>query len=274
MKIYHDLLRHILEKGEKRDDRTGVGTLSSFGHMMRFNLEEGFPAITTKKLFFKSVVAELIGFIKGVDNYNDFNKLGTKIWDANGESDYWKPKAKKQGDLGRIYGVQWRHWRNFEGEEFDQLADVISRIKSNPVDRRMIVTAWNPGEINMMALPPCHLLFQFYVSNGNKLSLMMYQRSADMFLGVPFNIASYSLLLCMVAQVTNLVPSTFVHVLGDAHIYLNHIEQVKEQLLREEFPLPTLHLNKEIKNIDDFKIEDVTLENYVHHPAIKGEMAI
>jgi len=273
MKQYHDLLKYILDNGVRKQNRTGIDTISSFGHVMRFNLQDGFPAITTKKLYFKSVVAELIGFIKAVDNYKDFNKLGTHIWDANGEAEYWKPKAKREGDLGRIYGVQWRKWKNFEGKEFDQLKQVIQKIKEDPNDRRLIVTAWNPGELDLMALPPCHCFFQFYV-NGDKLSLSMYQRSADMFLGVPFNIASYSLLLSLVAHVTNLKPFEFIHFLGDTHIYVNHIEAVKEQLSREEYPLPTLWLNPDKRDIDEFTVDDIRLENYVHHPPIKAEMAV
>ena len=281
MKHYLDALKYILDNGVDKQSRTGIRTRALFGMQLRFNMEDGFPAVTTKKLQWKSVVSELLWFIEGS---NDERRLAeiihgtrdsskTTIWTANAQADYWKPKARFDGDLGRIYGVQWRKWKTPDGREIDQLAEAIKLIKENPTSRRIIVTAWNPGELQEMALPPCHAFFQFFVAK-NKLSLLMYQRSCDMFLGVPFNIASYSLLLHMVAQVTGLKPAEFVHVLADAHIYHNHFEQVKEQLTRKPFPLPKLWLNTEIKNIDDFKMEDIQLENYQYHPAIKAEMAV
>ena len=281
MKQYLDALQHVLENGTDRESRTGISTRAVFGMQLRFNMQDGFPAVTTKKLLWKSVASELLWFIEGS---NDERRLAeilhgtrdsskTTIWTANAEADYWKPKAKFQGDLGRIYGVQWRRWKSSDGKETDQLANAIKMIKENPTSRRTIVNAWNPGEIGQMALPPCHAFFQFFVADG-KLSLQMYQRSCDMFLGVPFNIASYSLLLHMVAQVTDLKPAEFVHVLADAHIYHNHFEQVKEQLARKPFPLTKLWLNPEIKNIDGFKMEDIKLENYEFHPPIKAEMAV
>ena len=281
MKQYLDALRHVLENGADRKDRTGTGTRAVFGMQMRFNMEDGFPAMTTKKLPWKSVVSELLWFIEGSDDERRLAEIlhGTRdvnkktIWTANAEADYWKPKAGFEGDLGRIYGVQWRKWKAPDGKEIDQLANAIKLIKENPTSRRIMVTAWNPGEINEMALPPCHAFFQFFVAN-NKLSLQMYQRSCDMFLGVPFNIASYSLLLHMFAQVTDLKPGEFVHVLADAHVYHNHFEQVKEQLARNPLPLPKLWLNPAIKNIDDFKMEDIKLEDYQFHPPIKAEMAV
>jgi len=281
MKQYLDALRHILENGIDRQNRTGIATRAVFGMQLRFNMGNGFPAVTTKKLPWKSVASELLWFIEGSNDerrlaeilHGTRDKDKTTIWTANAEADYWKPKAKFEGDLGRIYGVQWRKWKSPDGKETDQLANAIKMIKENPTSRRIIVNAWNPGEIEQMALPPCHTFFQFFVAN-NKLSLQMYQRSCDMFLGVPFNIASYSLLLHMVAQVTDLKPGEFVHVLADAHIYHNHFEQVKEQLTRKPFPLPKLWLDPEIKNIDDFKMEDIKLENYNFHPPIKAEMAV
>lgn len=273
MKQYLDALKYVMENGVEREDRTGVGTKAVFGMQQRYNLADGFPAVTTKKLFFKGVLGELLWFISGSSDNNELTKMGIHIWDGNANADYWRPKAKFDGDLGRIYGVQWRKWRTPEGEVIDQLADIIQRIKDNPTDRRLIVSAWNPGELDKMALPPCHIMFQFFVADG-KLSLQMYQRSCDMFLGVPFNIASYSLLLAMVAQVTDLEPGEFIHVLGDAHIYQNHYEQVKEQLSRKPKKLPKLWLNPEIKNIDDFKLEDIRLEDYEYHPPIKAKMAV
>ena len=281
MKQYLDALRHVLENGADRKDRTGTGTRAVFGMQMRFNMEDGFPAMTTKKLPWKSVASELLWFIEGSDDERRLVEIlhGARdsdkktIWTANAEADYWKPKARFEGDLGRVYGVQWRKWKAPDGKEIDQFANAIKLIKENPTSRRIIVTAWNPGEINEMALPPCHAFFQFFVAN-NKLSLQMYQRSCDMFLGVPFNIASYSLLLHMVAQVTGLQAGEFVHVLADAHIYHNHFEQVKEQLARKPIPLPKLWLNPEIKNIDEFKMEDIKLEDYQFHPPIKAEMAV
>lgn len=281
MKQYLDALRHVLENGADRKDRTGVGTRAVFGMQLRFNMEDGFPAVTTKKLPWKSVASELLWFIEGSDDERRLAEIlhGTRdsgkstIWTANAEADYWKQKAKFTGDLGRVYGVQWRRWKAPDEREIDQLANAISTIKENPASRRIIVTAWNPGEIEQMALPPCHAFFQFFVVNG-KLSLQMYQRSCDMFLGVPFNIASYSLLLHMIAKITNLQPYEFVHTLGDAHIYHNHFEQVKEQLSRKPLPLPKLWLNPNIKSINDFKMDDIKLEGYTFHPPIKAEMAV
>ena len=281
MKQYLDALKHVLEHGTDRKDRTGVGTRAVFGMQLRFNMEDGFPAMTTKKLPWKSIASELLWFIEGSNDERRLSEIlhGTRdagkttIWTANANADYWKPKARFEGDLGRVYGVQWRKWKNPDGKEIDQLANAISMIKENPTSRRIIVSAWNPGEIDMMALPPCHAFFQFFVANG-KLSLQMYQRSCDMFLGVPFNIASYSLLLHMVAQATDLKAGEFVHVLGDSHIYHNHYEQVMEQLARKPFKLPSLWLNPEIKNIDGFKMDDIRLDNYESHPAIKAPMAV
>ncbi len=281
MKQYLGALRHVLENGVDRQNRTGVSTRAVFGMQLRFDMEEGFPAVTTKKLPWKSIVSELLWFIEGSDDerrlaeilHGSRDKDKKTIWTANAEADYWKPKAKFEGDLGRIYGVQWRKWKSADGREIDQLAEAIRLIKENPASRRIIVTAWNPAELGQMALPPCHAFFQFFVAN-NKLSLLMYQRSCDMFLGVPFNIASYSLLLHMTAQVTGLKPGEFIHTLADAHIYHNHFEQVKEQLSRNPFLLPKLWLNPEIKNIDDFTMDGIKLENYQFHPAIKAEMAV
>jgi len=281
MKQYLDALKYVLENGAEKQNRTGVATRAVFGMQLRFNMEDGFPAVTTKKLAWNSVASELLWFIEGSNDerrlaeilHGTRDKGKTTIWTANAEADYWKPKAKFEGDLGRIYGVQWRKWKSPNGNKIDQLANAINMIKENPTSRRIIVNAWNPGELEQMALPPCHTFFQFFVAE-NKLSLQMYQRSCDMFLGVPFNIASYSLLLQMVAQVTGLKPSEFVHVLGDAHIYQNHFAQVKEQLSRKPFALPKLHLNSSIKNIDGFKMEDIKLENYEFHPPIKAEMAV
>lgn len=281
MKQYLDALRHVLENGADRSDRTGVGTKAVFGMQLRFNMENGFPAVTTKKLPWKSVASELLWFIEGSSDERRLAEIlhGTRdsgkntIWTANAEAGYWKPKAKFSGDLGRVYGVQWRRWKAPDGNEIDQLANAINMIKENPASRRIIVTAWNPGEIGQMALPPCHAFFQFFVADG-RLSLQMYQRSCDMFLGVPFNIASYSLLLHMVAQTTSLKPFELVHTLGDAHIYHTHFGQVKEQLSRKPFPLPKLWLNPEIKNMDDFRMEDIKLEKYQFHPPIKAEMAV
>lgn len=281
MHQYLNALKYVLENGADRKDRTGIGTRAVFGMQLRFNMENGFPALTTKKLAWKSVVSELLWFIEGSDDerrlaeilYGIRDPSKRTIWTDNANADYWKPKARFEGDLGRVYGVQWRKWKTPEGKEIDQLANAIEMIKSNPTSRRIIVNAWNPGELDDMALPPCHTFFQFFVADG-RLSLQMCQRSCDMFLGVPFNIASYSLLLHMVAQAANLKAGDFVHVLGDAHIYHNHFEQVKEQLTRKPFPLPRLRLNPKIKNIDDFKMEDIELEGYQFHPAIKAQMAV
>lgn len=273
MRKYLDALKYIMENGIDKPNRTGIDTRAVFGMQMRYKMEDGFPAITTKKLAFNSVKAELLWFISGSSDVKKLQEMGCRIWDANAEAPYWKPKAKFEGDLGRIYGVQWRRWRRPDGGEVDQLKNLIERIKSDPYDRRLILNAWNPGELDEMALPPCHSFSQFYVVN-NKLSLQMYQRSCDMFLGVPFNIASYSLLLHMIAQVTNLEPGDFVHTLGDAHIYHNHFDQVKQQLSREPLGLPRLRLNPDIQDIEGFKMEDIELEDYKFHPPIKAEMAV
>ncbi len=282
MKQYLDALRKIMDEGTDRQARYGP-TRALFALPLRFKMKDGFPAMTTKKLAFRSVVAELLWFISGSSDNRELNRLGCHIWDANQNADYWKPKAQYEGDLGRVYGVQWRHWKNPDGKETDQLKEIIERIKSDPYDRRLIVTAWNPGEISQMALPPCHMMFQFFVANG-KLSLHMYQRSCDMFLGVPFNIASYALLLCIVARLTNLEADELIITLGDAHICHNHFDAVKEQLSRELFPLPTLWLNPEVKTLEDlntlqFKEPNdiynlVKLENYQSGPTIKAEMGV
>jgi thymidylate synthase len=274
MRQYLDLLDKIMKEGVDRPDRTGVGSRAIFGQSMRFNMKDGFPAVTTKKLAFETMKAELLWFLSGSSDNNELQKLGCHIWDGNASADYWKPKAKFEGDLGRVYGVQWRNWKSpYTDVPVDQISNVISQLKKNPGDRRMIVSAWNPAELDMMALPPCHLLFHFFSVDG-KLSLLMYQRSCDTFLGVPFNIASYSLLLHMVAQVVGLEPWEFVHILGDTHIYLNHFDQVKEQMAREPYPLPKLWLNPEVKDIFDFKMEDIKLVDYKYHPSIKAPMAV
>jgi thymidylate synthase len=264
MKQYHDLMRHVLENGIKKTDRTGTGTISVFGYQMRFNLEDGFPLVTTKKLHLRSIIHELLWFLKGDTNIKYLKDNGVSIWDE------W---ADENGDLGPIYGYQWRSWPTADGRHIDQISQVIEQLKKNPDSRRMIVSAWNVGEIENMKLPPCHAFFQFYVADG-KLSCQLYQRSADIFLGVPFNIASYALLTMMVAQVCNLKPGEFIHTLGDAHIYLNHIEQVKLQLSRECRKLPTMKINPDVKNIFDFKFEDFILEGYDPHPHIKAEVAV
>lgn len=278
---YLDQLQYILDHGVKREDRTGVGTISCFGMQARYNLQEGFPAVTTKKLAFKSMVSELLWFISGSGNINDLKKIyeHNKLWDLNFE-DYCKrrgiPVEESDGDMGRIYGTQWRHWRRPDGTEVDQLQEAIDLIKNNPTSRRIIVNAWNPGEIDPddVALPPCHAFFQFYMADG-KLSLQMYQRSADMFLGVPLNIASYSLLLHMVAILTNLEPFEFIHSIGDAHIYLDSIQQVQEQLSREPFVLGKLSIDDRRQlSIDDFLMEDFQLLEYKSHNAIKAAMAV
>ncbi|HEX4799163.1 MAG TPA: thymidylate synthase [Candidatus Paceibacterota bacterium] len=275
MKQYLDVLRNIYEHGTDVETRNGM-TRKLFAKQLRFNLEEGFPAVTTKKLAFKAVTSELLWFIEGSGDDNRLKALnGTDrtIWTANAESDYWKPKAKFEGDLGRVYGVQWRHWQKPNGGEIDQLSEVIERIKKDPNDRRLIVTAWNPGELDQMALPPCHMFFQFFVANG-KLSLHMTQRSCDMFLGVPFNIASYALLLSMVAHVTQLTPHECILTLNDAHIYHDHFTAVDEQLKRTPHPLPTLWLNPEVTSIDGFTMNDIRLEHYTSDEAIKATMAV
>lgn len=274
MRQYLDGLRKILDEGTDRPDRTGVGSRAIFGLPLRFKMSDGFPATTTKKLAFNVMKAELLWFLSGSSDNKKLNEMGCHIWDGNAEAPYWKPKAKFEGDLGRVYGVQWRSWRSpYTDVPIDQIKNVIEKLKTNPNDRRMIVSAWNPAEIDMMALPPCHLLFQFFAING-KLSLMMYQRSCDMFLGVPFNIASYSLLLHMVAQVTGLEADECILILADAHIYLNHFDQVKEQLSRTPGPLPKLWLNPKIKDIDKFTMDDIKLIDYNPQSSIKAPMAV
>lgn len=264
MKQYLDLLEHVLSNGTEKHDRTGTGTISVFGYQMRFNLEEGFPLLTTKKLHLRSIIYELLWFLKGDTNVKYLHDNKVTIWDE------W---AREDGSLGPIYGKQWRSWGCGEGKEVDQIANLIEQIKTNPDSRRLLVSAWNVGEVEQMALPPCHIIFQFYVADG-RLSCQLYQRSADIFLGVPFNIASYSLLTMMIAQVCGLKPGDFVHTLGDAHIYLNHIEQCRLQLTREPRQLPTMRINPERKEINDFVFEDFTLENYDPHPHIKGEVSV
>ena len=264
MKQYLDLLSHIMEHGTQKSDRTGTGTRSVFGYQMRFNLADGFPLLTTKKLHLKSIIHELLWFLKGDTNARYLQENGVRIWNE------W---ADENGDLGHIYGYQWRSWPDYNGGHIDQISEVIETIKNNPDSRRIIVSAWNVADLPNMNLPPCHAFFQFYVADG-KLSLQLYQRSADTFLGVPFNIASYALLLMMVAQVTNLEVGDFVHTLGDAHIYNNHFEQIREQLSREPRHLPRMVINPEVKNIFDFKYEDFTLEDYDPHPHIKGVVAV
>ena len=263
MKTYLNLLDRVLNEGTERVDRTGTGTLSLFGAQMRYNLNEGFPAVTTKKLQFKSMVYELLWFLRGDTNVKWLQENNVRIWDA------W---ARDDGSLGPVYGAQWRSWTGANGETFDQVASVIEQIKVNPTSRRLIVNAWNVGALQEMQLPPCHLLFQFYVAN-NQLSCQLYQRSADLFLGVPFNIASYALLTHMIAQVTGL-GGDFVHTIGDAHIYLNHVEQVKTQLDRIPKALPRLKLNPKVTSIDGFKYEDISLENYEHEPAIRAPISV
>ncbi|HVN58984.1 MAG TPA: thymidylate synthase [Bacteroidales bacterium] len=264
MKQYLELLDHVLSTGVKKTDRTGTGTISVFGYQMRFSLEEGFPLLTTKKLHLKSIIHELLWFISGSTNISYLHENGVRIWDE------W---ADELGNLGPVYGHQWRSWPSYDGGKIDQLLNVIESIKRTPDSRRHLVCAWNPGELEKMALPPCHVLFQFYVSNG-RLSCQLYQRSCDIFLGVPFNIASYSLLTMMIAHVTGLKPGDFVHTLGDAHIYMNHMDQVKLQLGREPFPLPVMEINPAVKDILSFRFEDFTLKNYIAHPNIKGDISI
>ena len=264
MKQYLDLLDRILKEGVRKEDRTGTGTISVFGHQMRFNMEEGFPLLTTKKLHLKSIIHELLWFLNGDTIVKYLQENGVRIWNE------W---ADENGDLGHIYGYQWRSWPDYEGGHIDQISEVVNTIKNNPDSRRIIVNAWNVGDIKNMNLPPCHAFFQFYVADG-KLSLQLYQRSADTFLGVPFNIASYALLLKMMAQVCGLKEGDFIHTLGDAHIYLNHLEQVKEQLSREPRHLPTMKINPDVKSIFDFKYEDFELTDYDPHPHIKGVVAV
>lgn len=264
MKQYLDLLDHVLVNGREKQDRTGTGTLSIFGYQMRFDLTSGFPMLTTKKLHLKSILHELLWFISGDTNIKYLNDNGVRIWNE------W---ADEDGNLGPVYGYQWRSWPASDGTKIDQLANVINSIKNSPDSRRHIVSAWNPGEIDRMALPPCHILFQFYVA-GDKLSCQLYQRSCDIFIGVPFNIASYSLLTLMVAQATGYKPGEFIHTLGDAHIYLNHIEQVKLQLTRKPYKLPVMTLNPAVTDLFNFRYEDFTLSGYVSHPHIKGEISV
>jgi len=304
MNQYHDLLQDILTNGEEKDDRTGVGTISVFARQLRFDLTRGFPAVTTKKLAWKSVVSELLWFLEGSNDERRLAEIlhGSRdterntIWTGNATADYWTPKAKFPGDLGRVYGVQWRHWRrgpNVTNEDvvhldefgawfstpieimndIDQIANLIEGLKTDPNGRRHILTAWNVSELDQMALPPCHVMSQFYVSNG-KLSCHMYQRSVDVFLGLPFNIASYALLTHLIAQVCDLGVGELIISTGDTHIYKNHVDQVQEQLSREEYPLPALSLNPEIKDIDKFSMDDILLVDYKSHAAIKAEMAV
>ena len=264
MKQYLQLCEHILSNGTKKEDRTGTGTISTFGYQMRFNLQEGFPLVTTKKLHVKSIIHELLWFISGDTNVKYLQDNGVRIWNE------W---ADENGDLGPVYGYQWRSWPTGNGEHIDQLSNLIDQIKNNPDSRRLIVNAWNVAHVDSMALPPCHTMFQFYVAEG-KLSCQLYQRSADVFLGVPFNIASYALLTMMIAQVCDLEPGEFIHTLGDAHIYTNHLEQVQTQLTRDPKPLPKMLINKEITSIYDFKYEDFTLVGYEAHPHIKGVVSV
>lgn len=264
MKQYLNLVRRIFDEGVRKDDRTGTGTISVFGHQMRFNLEDGFPLLTTKKLHLKSIIYELLWFLRGDTNVKYLQEHGVRIWNE------W---ADEKGDLGHIYGYQWRSWPDYEGGFIDQISEVVDTIRHNPDSRRMIVSAWNVADLKNMHLPPCHLLFQFYVVDG-RLSMQMYQRSADTFLGVPFNIASYALLLQMVAQVTGLKPGDFVHTIGDAHIYLNHVEQMKLQLTREPRPLPVMKITPDVKSIFDFKFEDFQLESYNPWPHIDGKVSV
>lgn len=264
MKQYLDLCKRVLTEGTEKHDRTGTGTISVFGHQMRFDLADGFPLLTTKKLHLKSIIYELLWFLQGDTNVKYLQEHGVRIWNE------W---ADENGELGPVYGHQWRSWPDYNGGTIDQISNVVEQIKHNPDSRRMIVSAWNVAEVEKMALPPCHSLFQFYVADG-KLSLQLYQRSADIFLGVPFNIASYALLLQMMAQVTGLKAGTFVHTFGDAHIYLNHLEQVKLQLTREPRPLPQMHINPDVKDLFSFKYEDFLLEGYDPHPHIAGTVSV
>ena len=264
MKQYLDLLQHVLDNGTDKSDRTGTGTRSVFGYQMRFNLADGFPVLTTKKLHLKSIIHELLWFLAGDTNIRYLKENGVRIWDE------W---ADENGDLGRVYGAQWRSWRGANGETVDQIANVVRQIRQNPDSRRLIVSAWNPAEVDDMALPPCHALFQFYVANG-KLSCQLYQRSADIFLGVPFNIASYALLTMMMAQVCGLQAGEFVHTLGDAHLYQNHLEQARLQLTREPRALPKMHINPDVRDIFAFKFDDFELSDYDPHPHIKAEVSV
>jgi thymidylate synthase len=264
MDAYLDLLRLVLDRGVRKEDRTGTGTLSVFGAQARFDLTEGFPLLTTKKLHLRSIIHELLWFLKGETNVRYLREHGVTIWDE------W---ANENGDLGRVYGAQWRDWRTPDGGSVDQIADVVAQIRKNPDSRRLMVSAWNPGEIGTMALPPCHALFQFYVAEG-RLSCQLYQRSADLFLGVPFNLASYALLTMMVAQVCGLAPAEFIHTFGDLHLYTNHLDQANEQLSREPRPLPQMTLNANVREIGDFQYEDFSLTGYDPHPSIKAPIAV
>ncbi len=264
MKQYLDLLQHLLENGAIKDDRTGTGTLSVFGYQMRFDLQVGFPLLTTKKLHLRSIIYELLWFLQGDTNIRYLNEHGVRIWDE------W---ADENGELGPVYGKQWRSWAAPDGRTIDQITETISQIKNNPNSRRLIISAWNPAEIDQMVLPPCHAFFQFYVSES-KLSCQLYQRSADVFLGVPFNIASYALLTMMVAQVCDLIPGDFIHTFGDVHLYRNHIEQARLQLTRQPFPLPQMKLNPDVHSIYDYQFEDFSLVNYQSHPHIKAEVSV
>ena len=264
MQQYLDLMRHVLQNGVTKSDRTGTGTRSVFGYQMRFNLADGFPALTTKKLHLKSIIHELLWCLSGDTNIRYLKENGVRIWDE------W---ADKNGDLGRVYGAQWRSWRSANGETIDQIRNLVQQIQTNPDSRRLIVSAWNPAEVDSMALPPCHALFQFYVANG-KLSCQLYQRSADIFLGVPFNIASYALLTLMLAQVCGLQAGEFIHTLGDAHLYLNHLEQAQLQLTREPRPLPKMHINPDVRDIFSFRFNDFELTDYDPHPHIKAQVSV
>ncbi len=265
MQQYLNLMKDVLANGEERQDRTGTGTISCFGKQIRYDLKNGFPLLTTKKLHLRSIIHELLWFLKGDTNIKYLQENRVRIWND------W---ADENGDLGPVYGKQWRRWANADGEEIDQVKNLINDIKNNPYSRRLIINAWNVGELKDMALPPCHMFMQFYVSNSGELSCQLYQRSADIFLGVPFNVASYALLTMMIAQVCDLKVGEFIHTIGDAHIYKNHIEQVKEQLSREPKPLPKMKINSEIKNILDFKFEDFELVGYESHPHIKAEVSV
>jgi thymidylate synthase len=293
MRQYLDVLRKVMDEGTDRDDRTGVGTRAIFGEVMRFRMRDGFPAVTTKRLAFRAVVAELLWFLCGSSDVNELHALGVRIWDGNAYADYWKPKARFDGDAGRNYGQQWRDWRAPDGRRIDQISDLIAALRERPSSRRHVVTAWNPGEIEQTSLPACHALFQLFVAGG-KLSLLMYQRSCDMFLGVPFNMAEYALLLHLLGRIVGLEPDAFTHVLADAHVYANHFDAVKEQLAREPYPSPTLWLDPALRSLDDVTsryrsivesarggeapgplLDGVArLVDYKHHPAIKAEMAV
>lgn len=275
MKIYNDILKRIMDEGVDREGRNGF-TRALFALQMRFDMSKGFPAVTTKQLAFKAVKGELLWFLEGSGDDNRLKEIMGKdhtIWTDNAQAPYWKPKAKFDGDLGRVYGVQWRAWQKPDGGIVDQIATIIEKLRTNPTDRRLVVSAWNPGELEQMALPPCHMIFQFFPANG-KLSLHMTQRSCDMFLGVPFNIASYALLLAMVSQVVGMEPGECILTLNDAHIYHEHFDAVKEQLAREPYPLPKLELNPDVKEIDGFTMDDVKLADYQHHSTIKAKMIV